>query len=239
MSTVFKGSLSCKKILRFITEPDRQHECEEFCGISRVEYERLVSFIDESYNFGVRPRMTYIEADSTLIVEMPSAVHEAPLVEIRTALTCLFENIPFDHQAVNVNISNYLEASHSLDPDLRISFQNMRSAACNIMIPSLAETVSREGAVMSIPVTWASISVLSSTTSLSACFFCVCEIVIGHHVRMSEITWSKRTYFRQSTKDHSIPPFPPKHFVKLQPSLDTSGNPCMTGTVSSSRAPQY
>ncbi|KAG2033764.1 hypothetical protein BDR03DRAFT_1094191 [Suillus americanus] len=98
MPTVFKGSLSCQKILRFITEPDRQHECKLRCP------------------------------------------QQASLVAIRTALTRLFENIPFDHQAVNVTISSDIEASDSLVPDLRISFQNMHTAACNIIIPSLAET---------------------------------------------------------------------------------------------------
>ncbi|KAG1816334.1 uncharacterized protein BJ212DRAFT_185988 [Suillus subaureus] len=130
----------CQEVLRFIAKPDRQHECEEFCGIWRVEYEQLASFIDESCNFGVKPRLTYFEAGSTLIVEVPSAVHEAPLLALHAALTCFFGNIPFDGQAVNAIISSNIRASKSLVPDLRISSQNMRDTASKTVILGLAET---------------------------------------------------------------------------------------------------
>jgi hypothetical protein len=85
-------------------------------------------------------RLTYIDADSTLIVEMPSAIHEAPLAALNTALTFFFESIPFDHDAIIVDILSNIEASDSLVPDLRISFQNMSNIAAEIVIPGLAET---------------------------------------------------------------------------------------------------
>ncbi|KAG2128478.1 hypothetical protein BD769DRAFT_1315324, partial [Suillus cothurnatus] len=85
-------------------------------------------------------RLTYFDDDSTLIVEMPSAVHEAPLVALHTALVCFLENIPFDRKAVNANILSNIEASESLVPDMRISFQNMKSTTSETIIPGLAET---------------------------------------------------------------------------------------------------
>ncbi|KAG1807532.1 uncharacterized protein BJ212DRAFT_1485650 [Suillus subaureus] len=130
----------CQEVLHFITKPDRQHECEEFCGIWQVKYEELVHFINESCNFGLKPRLTYFDDDSTLIVEMPSAIHEAPLVALHTVLTCFLENIPFNCQALNANILSNIEASDSLVPDMRISFQNMRDAGSEVIIPGLAET---------------------------------------------------------------------------------------------------
>jgi len=85
-------------------------------------------------------RLTYFDDDSTLIVEMPLAVHEAPLIALHTALVCFLENIPFDHKAVNANILSNIEASESLVPDMRISFQNMKSTTSETIIPGLAET---------------------------------------------------------------------------------------------------
>ncbi|KAG2126399.1 hypothetical protein BD769DRAFT_1668399 [Suillus cothurnatus] len=131
----------CQQVLHFIAKPDRQHECEKFCGIWQVEYEELVRFIDESCNFSLKPRLTYFDDDSTLIVEMPSAVHEAPLVALHTALTCFLENIPFDRQTINANVLSNIEASDSLVPDMQISLQNMRDAGAKVIVPGMAETV--------------------------------------------------------------------------------------------------
>jgi hypothetical protein len=85
-------------------------------------------------------RLTYIDADSMLIIEMLSAIHEAPLAALNTALTFFFESIPFDHDAIIIDILSNIEASNSLVPDLRISFQNMSNIAAEIVIPGLAET---------------------------------------------------------------------------------------------------
>lgn len=82
----------------------------------------------------------YFDDDSTLIIEMPSAVHEAPLVALHTALTCFFENIPYNRQAVNINILSNIEASDSHVPDMRISFQNMLHSGAEVLIPGIAET---------------------------------------------------------------------------------------------------
>ncbi|KAG0699960.1 hypothetical protein DFH29DRAFT_1001516 [Suillus ampliporus] len=130
----------CQQVIRFVMKPDRQYECEEFCGIWRVEYEELVRFIDETCDFGLKPRLTYLDADSTLLIEMPSAVHEAALVALHTALTFFIESIPFDCQAVNVNILSNIEASDSLVPDMRISFQKMRRTTSKTIISGITET---------------------------------------------------------------------------------------------------
>jgi hypothetical protein len=71
---------------------------------------------------------------------MPSAIHKAPLIALHTALICFLENIPFDHEVVNANILSNIEASESLVPDMRISFQNMKSTTSETIIPGLAET---------------------------------------------------------------------------------------------------
>ncbi|KAG1886024.1 hypothetical protein F4604DRAFT_1917703 [Suillus subluteus] len=96
------GQRVCQKALCFIVNQDRHHEYEEFSGIRRAEYEELERFIDETCYFGLKPRLTYFN-DDTLIIEMPSAVHEAPLVALHTALTCFLQGIPFDRQAINAN----------------------------------------------------------------------------------------------------------------------------------------
>jgi hypothetical protein len=71
---------------------------------------------------------------------MPSAVHEAPLVALHTALTGFFSSIPYDRQSININVLSNIEASDSLVPDMRISFQNMQATDSEVIIPGLAET---------------------------------------------------------------------------------------------------
>ncbi|KAG2078651.1 hypothetical protein BDR04DRAFT_1087156 [Suillus decipiens] len=71
---------------------------------------------------------------------MPSR-HEAPLAPLNTTLTCLFESIQYNHQVVNVNVMDNIKASYSLVSDLRISFQNIRHNAAQVIIPGIAETV--------------------------------------------------------------------------------------------------
>ncbi|KAG2737786.1 hypothetical protein P692DRAFT_20656231, partial [Suillus brevipes Sb2] len=85
-------------------------------------------------------RLTYIESDSTLIVEMPSAVHEAPLTALNSAFTCFLAILPFDHDSINTNVLSNVEASNSLVPDLRVSLQNMRDAAAEVIVPVIGET---------------------------------------------------------------------------------------------------
>ncbi|KAG2738306.1 hypothetical protein P692DRAFT_20676843, partial [Suillus brevipes Sb2] len=85
-------------------------------------------------------RLTYIDSDSTLIVEMPSAVHEAPLTALHSAFTCFFENLPFNSASINANVLSNVGASNSLVPDLRVSFQNMRDLAAEVIVPVIGET---------------------------------------------------------------------------------------------------
>ncbi|KAG0692906.1 hypothetical protein DFH29DRAFT_1042882, partial [Suillus ampliporus] len=85
-------------------------------------------------------RLTYINTDSTLIVEMPSAVHEAPLIALHSGFTCFFDNLPFNRTSINTNVSNNVEASDSLVLDLRVSFQNMQDVVAEVVIPVIGET---------------------------------------------------------------------------------------------------
>ncbi|KAG2359107.1 hypothetical protein BDR07DRAFT_1520358 [Suillus spraguei] len=73
-------------------------ECAEFSGVGPNEYELLEQFFDES---GLKPKLSYITEESTLIVEMPSAIHEAALVPLNDALICFFNSIDFDSSIVN------------------------------------------------------------------------------------------------------------------------------------------
>ncbi|KAG1850566.1 hypothetical protein DFJ58DRAFT_793333 [Suillus subalutaceus] len=109
----------------------------EFSGIRRVEYEELERFIDETCNFGLKPRLTYFN-DDTLIIEMPSAVHEAPLVALHTALTCFLQSIPFDRQAINANVMTNIHASDSLVGGAKVITYGLAETARIIENPSLS-----------------------------------------------------------------------------------------------------
>jgi hypothetical protein len=82
----------------------------------------------------------YIDSDSTLIVKMPSAVHEALLTALHSTFTCFLKNLPFNSTSINPHILSNIEASNSLIPDLRVSLQNMQDVVAEVLVPIIGET---------------------------------------------------------------------------------------------------
>ncbi|KAG2359129.1 hypothetical protein BDR07DRAFT_1488639 [Suillus spraguei] len=128
-----------KTVLIFIGKPGCKAECAEFSGVGPNEYELLEQFFDES---GLKPKLSYITEESTLIVEMPSAIHEAALVPLNDALICFFNSIDFDSSIVNVRVLCNTETSsinHTI-PDLRVSLQGMMDTEKEVFVSVLGET---------------------------------------------------------------------------------------------------
>ncbi|KAG1803889.1 uncharacterized protein HD556DRAFT_1437623 [Suillus plorans] len=108
-------------------------------SVRPTEYELLARFLEES---GLKPKLSYIAEENTLIVEMPSAIHEAPLVPFHTAFICFFRSIDFDRSLLNVCVLCNTEASsiNPIIPDLRVSIQDMSSTTKKVYVSVLGET---------------------------------------------------------------------------------------------------
>ncbi|KAG2336721.1 hypothetical protein BDR05DRAFT_1005604 [Suillus weaverae] len=133
------GEHICKTVVIFVGKSVRKAECAEFSGIRPEEYEILAHFFEES---GLKPKLSYLAEEYLLIVEMPSAVHEAPLVPFHVAFACFFRSIDFDHSLLNVCVLCNTEASsiNPVIPDLRVSIQDMSDTKKKVHVSLLGET---------------------------------------------------------------------------------------------------
>ncbi|KAG2133205.1 uncharacterized protein EDB93DRAFT_1254978 [Suillus bovinus] len=134
------GEHICKMVLIFIGKSGRtKAECAEFSGIKPKQYELLAYFLEESR---LKTRLSYIAEENILIVEMPSAVHEAPLVPFHAAFICFFRSIDFNRLLLNVRVLCNTETSSNnpIIPDLRVSIQDMTSITKKVYVSVLRET---------------------------------------------------------------------------------------------------
>ncbi|KAG1721683.1 hypothetical protein EDD22DRAFT_962437 [Suillus occidentalis] len=86
----------CKKVIKFIAKPNRETEYA-FFGVGQVEYDVLERFIEETSQISLlRPRLTHIAETNSLLVEMPSALHEAPFAALHSDFSDFFKRIPYN-----------------------------------------------------------------------------------------------------------------------------------------------
>ncbi|KAG1837935.1 hypothetical protein F4604DRAFT_1928507 [Suillus subluteus] len=71
------------KVLRFVSESNRETDCEVFQNITRADYDYISCKIED---YPARPRLEYNCDTHTLVVEMPSPVHEAVIKVISKGL---------------------------------------------------------------------------------------------------------------------------------------------------------
>ncbi|KAG1721379.1 hypothetical protein EDB19DRAFT_1917355 [Suillus lakei] len=115
----------CRKVLKFIAKPNREMEYAQFFSVGQVEYDKLERFIEETSQINLKPRLTYIAEDNTLLVEMPSALHKVPFTALHSDFSDFFKCIPYNEWAITINIQNNICISRGIVPDQRIPFHNV------------------------------------------------------------------------------------------------------------------
>ncbi|KAG1759334.1 hypothetical protein EDD22DRAFT_955979 [Suillus occidentalis] len=133
------GRRTCMKILQFIS--DHSAECAVFSAVKPGEYAKLIEFID---HFGVKTRLTYDQKERSLLVEMPSAIHEAPMAAVQCAFLKFFTALPFPKRLVNTNVLTGITSKKSI-PDLRISLQNVADYRFSLIVTGWGETAFSQG----------------------------------------------------------------------------------------------
>ncbi|KAG1817490.1 uncharacterized protein BJ212DRAFT_1480056 [Suillus subaureus] len=74
------------KVLRFVSESNCETDCEVFQNITQADYDYISCQIKD---YPARPKLEYNCDTHTLVVEMPSPIHEAVIKAISKGLECL------------------------------------------------------------------------------------------------------------------------------------------------------
>lgn len=92
----------------------------------------------------IATRLTYNHKERSLLVEMPSAIHEAPMAAIQCDFLDFFSALPFPESQINVNVLTGITSKSSV-PDLRISLQNIADRRFSVIVVGLGETAFSQG----------------------------------------------------------------------------------------------
>ncbi|KAG1761108.1 hypothetical protein EDD22DRAFT_954348 [Suillus occidentalis] len=132
----FVSSGRCKDILTFILDSSSNHpgqlsSSRTFSDISADEYEAIAKLVFETKGTVYpKPRLTFIQEKSLLIVEMALPLHEIGITFLGSELA-LMGGIPFDKRLVNVIVDtncrrNTPNSRSIFTPDFSVSFKVMR-----------------------------------------------------------------------------------------------------------------
>ncbi|KIK22248.1 hypothetical protein PISMIDRAFT_11729 [Pisolithus microcarpus 441] len=84
----------CRRGFQYISGANHVKQMEVFTGVGLNEFEVISAIAkDRSFAF-LKPRLTYDTCGKVLIVKMPSALHEAPLDELKTVLERKLDYLP-------------------------------------------------------------------------------------------------------------------------------------------------
>ncbi|KAG1766259.1 hypothetical protein EDD22DRAFT_950615 [Suillus occidentalis] len=126
-----------KKVLQFLEDSKSDSTVTEIYGVGPAEYTVIEQFCED---FGLKPRLTYIDSQCSIFLEMPSGLHEAPMATIQSAFHNFFRDIPYPKRGmINVNFLTNIEQDDAI-PDLRISIQNVRDRQLTLIIPAIGES---------------------------------------------------------------------------------------------------
>ncbi|KAG2141622.1 hypothetical protein BD769DRAFT_1383848 [Suillus cothurnatus] len=118
----------------------------EFHGIDAREHELIERFLEETGRVG-KPRLTYDYDNCSLLVEMPSAIHEAPFDCLKLSLELSLEALPYDRDTifamVHMNSSLSIERK-TVTPDICITVTAAEGPTNVVLVPFLGESVFSE-----------------------------------------------------------------------------------------------
>ncbi|KAG1807643.1 uncharacterized protein BJ212DRAFT_1536049 [Suillus subaureus] len=109
----------------------------EIFGVGPAEYTVIEQFCED---FGLKPRLSYIHSQHTILLEMPLGLHETPMATIQSAFHNFFRDIPYPkRQLINVNLLTNISQDGAI-PDLRISIQNVWDWQLTLIIPAIGKS---------------------------------------------------------------------------------------------------
>ncbi|KAG2138175.1 hypothetical protein BD769DRAFT_1663740 [Suillus cothurnatus] len=118
----------------------------EFHGIDVQEHELIEQFLEEMGRVG-KLRLTYNYDKCSLLVEMPSAIHEAPFDYLKLSLEVSLEALPYDRDTifVMVHMNSLLSIKRKMVmPDICITVTGAEGPTNVVLVPFLRESVFSE-----------------------------------------------------------------------------------------------
>ncbi|KAI9456475.1 hypothetical protein HD554DRAFT_2178093 [Boletus coccyginus] len=99
----------------------------KFYDVSRLQFDTLSRFITSRECFFGRPRLSYLSSQSVIMVEWPSALHEAPINAFHSILNQQITSLPYPRHALSILVNqNAAMKSPNSDaeyiPDTSLSF---------------------------------------------------------------------------------------------------------------------
>ncbi|KAG1796905.1 hypothetical protein EV424DRAFT_1352914 [Suillus variegatus] len=133
-----------RRILKEITKRTPETgRVMEFHGVTPREYYVLQNVLEETG----RLRLSYDSNERILLVDMPSAIHEAPFTKLKDSLASTLQSLPYDHKlicsAVNMNLALEIEGA-SVTPDISIALMKVKGLRNELLIPFIAECACSE-----------------------------------------------------------------------------------------------
>ncbi|KIK21006.1 hypothetical protein PISMIDRAFT_12527 [Pisolithus microcarpus 441] len=120
----------CRRSFQYISGANRVKQMEVFTGVGPNEF-KVISAIAEDRSFAfLKPRLTYDACSKVLIVKMPSALHEAPLDELKTVLERKLDYLPSHPGRSMVRTNAHMNCSIRFNnsefvPDMLLSLRDI------------------------------------------------------------------------------------------------------------------
>ncbi|KIK19411.1 hypothetical protein PISMIDRAFT_13682 [Pisolithus microcarpus 441] len=120
----------CRRGFQYISGANRAKQMEVFTGVGLNKF-KVISAITEDRSFAfLKLRLTYDACSKVLIVKMPSALHEAPLDELKTVLERKLDYLPSHPGRSMVRTNVHMNHSIRFDnsefvPDMLLSLRDI------------------------------------------------------------------------------------------------------------------
>ncbi|KAG2351063.1 hypothetical protein BDR07DRAFT_1386591 [Suillus spraguei] len=182
---------------------------QEFSDICPDDFNTLSHIINQSKTLEQKPRLTYDYIKLTLLVEMPTCVHEVPCTVFKSWFDMFLDNLHFNSQLIDISVflNAIIKTEHlSAIPNLVITFTaGARHKPIKEVIPVLAESVFTQGAADAVEKLWKEIIAKPKTPMVILALGEACKYKSPER---SSITWK--------TLCHEKPAHSLKSFLALQ-----------------------
>ncbi|KIK21586.1 hypothetical protein PISMIDRAFT_12212 [Pisolithus microcarpus 441] len=120
----------CRRGFQYISGANRAKQMEVFTGVGPNEFEVISAITEDRSLAFLKPRLTYDACSKVLIVKMPSALHKAPLDELKTVLERKLDYLPSHPGQSVVHANAHMNRSIRFDnsefvPDMLLSLRDI------------------------------------------------------------------------------------------------------------------
>ncbi|KAG2130267.1 hypothetical protein DEU56DRAFT_757938 [Suillus clintonianus] len=136
-----------RNILKELTKlPPETGRIMEFHDVGAREYEVIEEVLGQTGRVS-KPRLTYDYEKHSLLVEMPSAIHEAPFDCLKESLGVAMSLLPYEHDLIYlmIHMNSSLSVNRkSVTPDICITVTAAKGPTQTMLVPFIGECACSE-----------------------------------------------------------------------------------------------